>query len=181
MKTLQDLIDENPLVLFECTSDEGTFQFHYTVGTKAVMYDKSLHALDKAIWVLYEAPLDDQKKTHKIQIDSKTSLIIACGFIYDTYCFSLSDSAQNNWNRLQGRYADGKLAFPQHVTASINEDEVDYELTTATKLIAFMDVYDAAVEQAVNTGRALKLNIQAATTQEELDAVVDNRITQPYS
>jgi hypothetical protein len=182
---LLTIINANVNKLFKVTqrSTGTTYKYNSTVGNRALMYDTDkTFGLYENDWDLWVQPLDLQKEGRKQAIDAKTGQIIACGFEFDSYCFSLSDNAQNNWNRVENKYNGGTLVYPHSITAKTAEgDVVNYDLTNDEQLLAFMTIVDNAVDFAVDTGRTYVIQIQEAITQAELDAIVDNRTIQPYS
>lgn len=110
------------------------------------------------------------KKAERIKVvDARTDAIIGSGFSFDGNQFSLSTQAQMNWI---GLYTLKDLqSWPIGITTAANET---YQLALLG-LIAFIAAGSQVIKNAVGSGRALKIAINAATTQEELDAVVDTR------
>lgn len=125
--------------------------------------------LDAIVHAHVAISLDDNKAVRIIQIDKRTDAIIAAGFLYDGNTFSLSTQAQMNW---MGLYTLKDLqTWPIGVTTAANET---YQLALLN-LVAFIATGSQVIKNAVGSGRALKIAINAATTQEELDAIVDTR------
>lgn len=115
------------------------------------------------------APLSESKAERIRWIDEKTKAIIARGFVFDGQRFSLSDQAQSNW---MGLFVFREmLAFPINVTTL---DDIAYSLTLGN-LVPFVGIAVGWVKNAVGSGRDLKIAVNAATTTEELAAVVDSR------
>lgn len=136
-------------------------------------------------------PSFESLKQQKIQqIDARTSELVKYGFAYSTSRFSMSDAAQRNWLGLAtmvgfkantGADADAVAAataltggsFP---VSDINEGHLF--LTTKADFDAFIGAYlnyQTDPNQPLHQGRVLRAQASAATTQEELDAVVDDR------
>ena len=107
-------------------------------------------------------------------IDAKTQSIIDEGFEFDSVIFSLSLSAQQNWTGMQVAVAQGYLpeaAFPFEIATKDNQT---YDLSWEMAPSFFQSVL-AKISSTLASGRALKKLVNAATTQEELDSIVDNR------
>lgn len=127
------------------------------------------YALDSVIHNHKALTLSDNKASRIIEIDNRTDDIIAVGFPFDNQTFSLSLEAQMNWS---GLYTFRSIfSWPMGVTTLTN---TTYELAEES-LIPFIVTASTVIATAIGTGRALKIAINAATTQEELDAVVDSR------
>lgn len=116
-----------------------------------------------------DAVLDVWKAMRIEGIDKRTKELIAQGFVYDGATFSLSKEAQGNWTDLEAHKA--LITWPKAIT-TLDDDE--YSLAEAD-LGDFRDAEINAKFGHVDSGRDLKIDIKAATTQAELDAVVDNR------
>lgn len=111
-----------------------------------------------------------EKKALKIkQIDLKTYQLIGSGFIYDGNSFSLSPNAQLNWLGIKA--LETLISFPLDITTM---SDSSYTLT-ANNVNTFVGTAVYVVQTALTNGRTLKLAVNAATNQSELDAVVDNR------
>lgn len=113
--------------------------------------------------------LDMNKIKKNGQIDIRTQELIFQGFTYDGQTFSLSEMAQLNWVAMEA--SSDLLTWPVVITT---KDDSEYSLTLANSPY----FYGAALstKQAhLNSGRALKLQVNAATTIAEVDAVIDNR------
>jgi hypothetical protein len=113
--------------------------------------------------------LSDQKVVRKAEIDTRTQELIAEGMEFDGDTFSLSAYAQKNWLAL--KVFKDVISWPKDITT---KDDKEYSLAEAdcnsfsAKSVNIPFGY-------VDSGRALKISIDAATTQAELDAVVDER------
>lgn len=113
--------------------------------------------------------LDDQKKERNRLIDRRTDELISLGFAFDGEQFSLSQNAQINWLAL--KTVENLLTWPVSVSTlqsnqyMLEEDDLD----------GFLGAGSGTAKAHLDSGRALKVQINDATTQEELDAVVDNR------
>jgi hypothetical protein len=173
MSTLQQLIDANPDVELELDKSGTKYIFNRIKNGNVIMDDGSSHALSDTGWELYiEAEtLADLKARRIIEIDNVTQELIKGGFTFDSKQFSLSEKAQINWVGIKA--AIDILTFPLDVT-TLNDEE--YELVDTTSAVNFCGTGLATKQSYLDSGRALKLQINSATTNAEVDAVVDNRL-----
>jgi len=118
--------------------------------------------------------LDATKKPKKSYIDNKTEGLIALGyFIYDAKLFSISKTAQFNTHVMWTRRNEPGFAYPVVRAAKDNLSTVS--LADAAAVEAFYDASESAVRAILDSGNALKTQVNDATTVEEVNAVVDNR------
>lgn len=117
----------------------------------------------------YTASLLSDKAAKNAEIDARTQEIISGGFTFDGHVFSLSIRAQTNWLGLLT--LKDLFAWPCNVTT---DDDLQYSLALAN-LIPFIGTGSGTVASAISSGRALKLQVNAAETLEEIDAVTDSR------
>jgi len=103
------------------------------------------------------------------QIDFRTRELITDGFVFDFKSFSLSNSAQMNWNK----YKDQEAKFTWPVAICSLEDET-YNLAQVD-LDNFWVAQKDQIEAHLGTGRSLKSSIFNAVNRAGIDAVVDNR------
>lgn len=113
--------------------------------------------------------LDELKAQRNGEIDQKTAALIAQGFLFDSKVFSLSIYAQSNWTNLKN--LEELLTWPVDVTTITDEE---YSLSQAN-MPAFVGTAAATIQAHYDSGRALKLQINAASTKAEIDAIIDNR------
>jgi hypothetical protein len=113
--------------------------------------------------------LEELKAVRIIEIDNKTQNIIAQGFEFDSHRFSLSLPAQINWSGLVT--LQSILTWPMKVTTW---DDMEYTLTLEN-LLYFIGTGKDVITGAIDSGRALKVEINNATTVEELNAIIDSR------
>jgi len=102
-------------------------------------------------------------------VDFRTRKLVAQGFEFDGHMFSLSERAQHNLLVLQ--INKSTLSWPQEV--STKDDHV-YSLAESD-VDAFVAAGLNKVNERLAAGRAIREAINACTTQEELDAVIDSR------
>ena len=132
-----------------------------------VVISENLESLDGTP---IELTLDEQKILKKAAIDKRTQELIVGGFTFNNTEFSTSDSAQKNWMAIDQLRND--LPYPFAVTT---KDDGEYSFADAAEVHGFALTALGAIEIHYASGRALKLQVSAATTQNELDAVVDER------
>lgn len=127
------------------------------------------HRWDSNNWITVE-DLQWYKDQKNDAIDSKTAELISSGFTYDSTVFSLSNEAQKNWIGLD--LAKGDMTYPVKIST---KSDVEYSLVDATAVHNFYLTGVAAKQGHLDSGRALKIQVNDATTVAEVDAVVDNR------
>lgn len=143
------------------TTQGDTLTVHGTVLDQA--------ALDAVIHGHAALSLAEKKAAKVLAIDSRTRAIISAGFSFDGSQFSLSQQAQTNWLGLS--VLQDLLSWPMGIT---NNADATYALSLEN-LVPFLASGSGVIATAVGTGRALKIAANAASTQGELDAVVDSR------
>ena len=114
------------------------------------------------------------KHIKNLAIDTKTSELLARGFIFDGEIFSLSLAAQSNWIGLQLSIAQGFLnenSFPFKISTIDNKE---YSLSWANRNAFFGGVL-STITSILAAGRALKIQVNNATTVSGVDAIVDSR------
>jgi len=127
----------------------------------------------------YVAPepmaLTEYKQLKIDAIDAKTRSLIMAGFTYDGNQFSMSDAAQRNWIGLGVMQALGMIAFPMTISTA---DEGTYSLISQNAMrdfIAAFATYQTSPSGPLGSGRILKALVDACTTNDEVDAVTDDR------
>jgi hypothetical protein len=116
----------------------------------------------------------ENKKQKLIQIDTKTREIIDQGFEFDGVMISLSPNAQNMFTGVSLAISKGYLTeehFPYEITTL---DDNKYYLSWELRDMFFGSVLHH-ISTRLATGRTLKVAVNEATTQEELDLVIDER------
>lgn len=89
-------------------------------------------------------------------VDTKTVHSIKRGFEFDDNVFSLSTSAQLNWNRILVMYSFGLLNSKIELSTKNNQLYV----LSSERVKDFALAYHTAIEQVLKNGRAEKMNIQ---------------------
>jgi hypothetical protein len=122
-------------------------------------------------------PLDQQKRMKIMAIDDKTRSLILEGFSFDSHMFSMSDAAQKNWillgvGRSLGMFTESNLPI---LSTSTEEPYILDSLARLDQFIATFAQYQIDPNKPLNRGRTLKALVTSATSQEELDAIIDDR------
>lgn len=135
-------------------NDYSNLTFEGTVRTKAEL---------DALWLgLY--------KEYKIaEINKRTDELIGQGFTFDSNNFGLDVDRRLDWLGLETLKAS--LTWPKTI---INSSGAGYSLAEAD-VTNFVLTGAGTYESHIASGGALKAQVIAATTEAEVDAVVDNR------
>ena len=153
-----------------CSNTEIRFRFVKTLsGVDKIKLDAvvATHAGTGSL-------LDTAKIPKKEFIDKKTEGLIARSyFIYDAKLFSISKTAQFNTHVMWTRRNEPGFSYP--VVRATKDNLSTTSLADATAVEAFYDASESAVRAILDSGNALKTQVNAATTVEEVNAVVDNR------
>ena len=132
--------------------------------------EKTQEELDSNLILTFET--NKQQKLE--EIDAKTNQLISQGFVFDGHTFSLSLNAQSNFMGIKVATDGGLLTEANYPYELTTIDDGAYELSWALKDAFFGSVL-TAVATHLAYGRALKVAVKSATTQADLDLVVDNR------
>jgi hypothetical protein len=116
-----------------------------------------------------EAVLEFEKLKKIEQIDKKTEQLISQGASFDNQVFSLSISAQTNWHVLKTLQAS--FSWPVEIST---KNSGAYSLAEAD-LNNFVAAMLGTVKARLDSGRVLKVQVNAAQTKQELDSIVDSR------
>ena len=166
--------DEWPDKTFEakCSGSniELDFDVDLTTGEKTTL--DQIISDTKTSW-----PLQREKSIKNGDIDSKTDDIIAEGYIFDSNLFSLSANAQINIAAIKQASDAGWVAFP---VAWSTKTDGEYSVSEAD-FPAFYGRALAAKKYALDSGRALKVQVNACTTVAQVLAIDDDRVVQPYN
>lgn len=132
----------------------------------------------KAAWLdIKPEVLAELKKVKKDTIDAKTDALKATvGFELDGKRFSMSEGAYLQWFGLQMLGLTGRLQYPKPILTV--DDEV-FLLVDEAALTRFMDKVESYQtsdsDSPIVQGRVLRARVESAASQEELDAIVDDR------
>jgi len=144
-------------------------------GEDWVLMTQAQFTAHKAAYqAVYDSYIDsinlEANKTALIKkIDEKTQYLISQGFSFDGEQFSLSEPAQINWLGL--KTLEDVITWPIEITA---KSDGSYSLAQSN-LTFFLGTGKATIQAYIDSGRNLKIATNNATTQAELDAVVDGR------
>lgn len=104
-------------------------------------------------------------------VDNKTQKLIDAGYTHNGIALSMSETAQLKW---LGYYtACDSLTYPRQVPSKDNTQFLD--IPDAATVIAVFEGMAARVAAVIDGGTALKIQINAAETKVQLDAIVDDR------
>ena len=114
--------------------------------------------------------IDHLRKSKVVEIDLRTEEISDQGFSFSGSLFSSSLEDQKNWMALY--VAQDKLTYPFFVTT---KEGGTYEFQSPQELTAFYLTGLQVVYVIYSGARFIKGRVLAASTKEELDAIVDSR------
>lgn len=140
--------------------------------------DTGAHDYDNLIWTTAAIPkatldaewLDYYKSVKNEAIDKRTRDLIVSGITYNGVLFSSSETAQRNWLAL-----DQFKSFHTYPVAVTAEDDSEHTFADATEVNTFVLTGMSIINGHYASGRALKIQVNAATDEAGVDAVVDNR------
>ena len=162
-KLSREIVASNSIEAFESITESGD---ELQVSGASVLNQT---ALDAVIHAHMAVTFADKKAEKVLAIDARTRAIIAEGFAFDSHRFSLSPQAQTIWLGLISLQA--MFSWPVGIT---DNSDTTYMLEQAN-IGPFVGTGCGTIAAAIGSGRALKIAANAATTQAELDAVVDGR------
>jgi len=161
-------------ILHEYVKDSGLvseFSTIQIVGDSVVINgscsDKP--ALDALIANYADKVLVVAKGKKCADIDTRTRELIGQGFTFDGQVFSLSPAAQRNWSGL--KTFESIITWPTKISTI---DDGEYELDQAN-LAPFTGLGVGTVITHYASGRALKIQANAAGTVGDVEAVIDSR------
>lgn len=120
-----------------------------------------------------ELTLEEYKQIRYNEIDCRSSELISQGFTYQSKVFSLSVSAQTNILALDNTRDDPALTYP--IKYNTIDDVDSYDVIDSTDLHNMYLTALATKKGVLDSGTTLKTSVRTATTQAEVDAVIDNR------
>lgn len=112
--------------------------------------------------------LDELKEIRYVEIDLNTQDLIAKGFPFDGYTFSMSLTAQINWSNFPN-LPDGLFPLP-----IIDITENLYMLSLANRTAFYLSALNYKNTQ-LQSGSMLKAQIKACTDEACVNAIIDNR------
>ena len=107
------------------------------------------------------------------EIDIRTGELVANGFAYNGYVFSLSQNAQINILGMDEVRNDPAMSYP--IEYSTIDDLGHYSVVDATDLHNMYLTALGTKKAWVDSGTTLKDAVRAATTDSEVQAIIDNR------
>jgi len=180
--------NDAPLVAYDYGTAYFSRYWEDASGTKWVEIE-DCHGIVLPALEPYSAPvptLEEQRDVKIMAIEAKTKEIFAAGvpatvkgteYRFDT---RTGERAMDNWNNLSGvinTVANGLVpetkAFPRNVSAM--KDAAILPLDTMNEAAAFWVELLTADASITAAGATLRKAVNDATTQEELDAIVDTR------
>lgn len=119
------------------------------------------------------ADLPDIKAVKYLEIDKRTGELIAAGFFYAGFQFSLSTEAQSRLMGLNQVRDHPMITYP--VKWNNLDDTHVYNLANADEVLTFYLTAVGTYRTHVDSGTALKQQVRDAANKAAVDAVVDNR------
>ncbi len=121
-----------------------------------------------------ESSFRQVKARKKAEIDANTNRIKERdGLLFEHKRFSMSDSAMLKWTGLMA--AKDILQFP---IAILTKDDEEFIIADHSELMAFLAAvlaYETDPQSPLSTDRALRSQVEAAQTPEEVNSVADDR------
>jgi hypothetical protein len=119
-----------------------------------------------------ETVLANEKTRRTVEVDRRTDEIILRGFSYDGKTFEMDESARANFQSLHYFVKQGFIPLP---TAVNTVDDQIYYVTSSGQLDQLVGSGLQTYYGVLQGGWALKLQMRACTTLEQLYAIVDTR------
>lgn len=132
--------------------------------------------LDTTVEAHDPADVKHQKPARIKEIDQRTDQLIGQGFEFPPGSgvrFSLSMESQSKLLGMDSLRDDPLFAYP--VVYNSIDDMDEFSIPDSATIHSFFLMAVGTYRTHLDSGTALKTQIRAATTQEELDAVVDDR------
>ena len=115
----------------------------------------------------------DEAKTAKIaEIDAKTSSMITAGYTFKGKVFDTDPVTQFNWKNMFD--LTNARIMPLPVRSCTKYDE-PFEFTSQADINAFYLGGTVYIAGLLESGRQIKYQVRAATTVEEVNAIIDPR------
>ena len=116
--------------------------------------------------------LEFYKASRNSEIDSRTGELIKQGFSYKSSLFSLSEPAQINWIGIMQAASSNIITYPMSITTI---DDCEYELVDAPDVTGFYLTGLGTKTAYLDSGRALKMAVEASVSTMQVDSIIDNR------
>lgn len=155
------------LAELETFTDEAVYRDRLAI---LGLTDKSPEILDSE--EMARIRLAESKIAKRAAIDAKTNKIICGGILFDGKVFDTTPTAQFNWKNMFDLTNAGLLSFP--VSTCTIEDE-PYAFSDQASVNAFYFAGVQFVTRTLAEGRSVKYLINACTTVEQVNAIVDPR------
>jgi hypothetical protein len=154
---------------------------YHTVNQKPYIYESKfgngyISSVDGGYWVednIKCLDLQEYKELRYDEIDARTEEKIQEGFAYAGKVFSLSGNAQINILGLDNTRNDPALTYPIEYT-TINDDD-NYFVADSSEMHTMYLIALATKKNWVDSGTILKDSIRAATTDIDVQNIIDNR------
>ena len=152
----------------------ATLHFSKPIDIDGVVDTALVDVIDEIVASYAVASFETLKNERIESIDANTRRLISQGAQFDGKMFSLSDNAQRNWIATKASIDvyNALQAWPVPITTM--DDDI-YLLQDAAHIVNFTTAMLFGVAKYYNSGRALKLQVKAATTVNEIRAIVDSR------
>ena len=145
-----------------------------TVVTEGTPSPANIAAIDAAI-AAHVAPtaLQRAKIAKHRRIDERSDDLVDRGFLHNGKKFSMTVNAQGRAAGLRHVATDPGISFPLQINTI--DDSETFELSTPAAFNTWHKDMMLAVRAIVDAGTVIKNQVRAATTIEEVEAIVDDR------
>ena len=116
--------------------------------------------------------LKDAKEQKILKIDEKTSELILAGALHENLIFSMSASAQINWQKLESDNDAGRMEFPYTIRSK--DDQYFQFADSAAANSFFKSIADHKLNH-LGSGWLLVDQVKSKETIAEVEAVLDDR------
>lgn len=147
-------------------SDTSTVTIQFSAGVTADQQAAAQAVVAAFDWTDFAGA----QQAKLADIDARSDVLRAAGWTYANKAFDLSAAAIPNWLGLM--IGAALLSYPFTILAV---DNTLYNLTGVPDVQAWYAAGQTRLAQILQQGAALKVAVQAAKTQADLDAVIDAR------
>ena len=161
-------ISRNTLVYHNGESSVYIYEPNFKTG--------DINSVDGGYWNkenIKALSLDEYKDVRFKEIDATTFERISLGFSYNNLVFSLSQNAQINILGMDEVRNDPAMSYP--IEYSTIDDLGHYSVVDATDLHTMYLTALGTKKAWVDSGTTLKDAVRAATTDSEVQSIIDNR------